>query len=97
MKVTKKAAKGSAGSLSNIPIDKNTIELSVIVRSATAAIPKKGVHLRKPLDIKEDENNPISPFPSMFGPSIDEDIMSSRVPMKTPVNMPFVSPYLIPA
>ena len=80
------------GNLSNRAKDKNATVLPVNVRSAAAIVPNKGVQIRKLPDIKDADKRPTMPLASMFGPSIAEDKLSSRAPMRTPKSSPEVLP-----
>ena len=96
MVVVNRAAEGCVGNLSKRVRDKKTTTLSAKVRSATAIVPDKGVQIRKFPDINDAEKNPTSPLASMFGPSIPEDRLSSRAPMRTPDTRPWLLPWCIP-
>jgi len=92
-----KAFEIAAGALSNKLNDRNTIELSKKVRNNTAIIPRNGVHLKRLPVTKSAEKKPIIPFERRLGPKIESDMLSSSAPIRTPVSMPFFSPYFIPA
>ena len=96
MVAVNKAVEGCAGNLSKRVKDKKTTALSVNVRTAAAIVPDKGVQIKKFPDINDAERKPTSPLASMFGPSIPEDKLSSRAPMRTPDTSPWVLPWLIP-
>jgi len=96
MVAVNKAVAGCVGSLSKRVNDKNATVLPVKVRNAAAIVPKKGVQIKKFPDRKAAERSPTIPLASMFGPSIAEDKLSSRAPMRTPESSPLVPPYRIP-
>lgn len=96
MVVVNRAVAGCVGGLSKRDKDKNTTVLPVNVRNAAATVPNNGVQLRKFPDIKDADKRPTIPLASMFGPSIAEDRLSSRAPMRTPDSSPDVPPYRIP-
>ena len=92
----KTAVESRVGILSKREKDKNVTALSANVSNAAAITPRSGVQIKKLPDMKDAERKPTIPLASMFGPSIDEDRLSSRAPMRTPKNRPFVLPYRIP-
>lgn len=92
MVAIKRAVAGCVGSLSKRDRDKNTMVLPVNVSNAAAIVPNTGVQIKKLPDIKDADRKPTVPFASMFGPSIDEDRLSSSAPMRTPDNSPVVLP-----
>jgi hypothetical protein len=63
--VTNSAVGSVAGILSKMVLVKKTTKLSETVRSATATIPSKGVHLKSPPEIKKEEEKPIMPLLSI--------------------------------
>ncbi len=96
MVAVNRAVEICVGNLSNSVKDKKATVLPVNVRSAAAIVPNNGVQINKFPDIKDADKRPTTPLASMFGPSIAEDKLSSRVPMKTPASSPLVPPYRIP-
>ena len=96
MVAVNRAVEICVGNLSNRVKDKNAIVLPVNVRSAAAIVPNNGVQIKMVPDIKDADKRPTMPFESMFGPSIAEDKLSSRAPMRTPESSPLVPPYRIP-
>lgn len=92
----KKAVERRAGTLSKRDNERNTTELSANVRIAAAIIPRTGVQTRKFPVMKDAEKKPTIPLASMFGPSMADDKLSSRAPMRTPRSRPFVLPYRMP-
>ena len=96
MVVVNRAVEIFAGNLSNRVKDKNAIELPENVRRAAAIVPNNGVQIKMFPDIKDADSRPTMPLESMLGPSIAEDKLSSRAPMRTPESRPDVLPYRIP-
>ena len=96
MVAVNKAVEGCAGNLSKRVKDKKTTALSVNVRTAAAIVPDKGVQIKKFPDINDAERKPTSPLASMFGPSIPEDKLSSKAPMRTPDTSPWSSAMAYP-
>ena len=96
MVAVNRAVEICVGNLSNMVRDKNATALPVNVRSAAAIVPNSGVQIKKFPDIKDADKKPTMPLASMFGPSIAEDTLSSRAPMRTPESSPDVLPYRIP-